>query len=278
MPRAQRLAAPAAVLLSLLSTAALPAGLVFSDGFEDGTANKWQQYDNHDNCAVVERSVDGVAPHSGRYMLECNWNGAVPWTDSASYQSVELPTWPYQREFLVRAWVRFTRDVTRHAGSKIFRLFPNSGKMDSFTIQPDMSAADTPIQFSWILNHKQMPSFWGNAHTIGDGKWHRLEVYVAENRSGASDGTVRVWLDGALLQELVNEVTIAPGDHWSNLHLMSNWTSNPGWDHGANNHVDWDDIELFSDAATGAGGQMRNATISATASSAATAPAGGPVH
>jgi hypothetical protein len=241
---------------------ALAAGVVFFDGFEDGTANKWQQDGSRNRCPVVKRSVDGVLPHSGNFMLECNWNGQVPWNDPAAYSTLTLSTWSYRTEFLIRLWVRFAADVTPHEGSKILRMSPGVGTTDSFIIQPDMRAADRPIQFSWILNKKQMPSFWGNGHTIGNGKWHRIEIYVKENHPGASDGTVRVWLDGALLQELKNEVTIAPGSHWADLYLMSNWTNNPGWDHGANNHVDWDDVQIFSDAASDARGTMADASIS----------------
>lgn len=258
----------------LPSAPGVATGVVFFDGFEDGTTNKWQKDENRDLCPVVERSVDGVPPHSGKFMLECNWNGLLAWNDSAAYSTVKLSAWPYQAEFLVRLWVRFASDVTPHEGSKIFRLFPDDGIADSFIIQPNMAASDRPIQFSWILNKKQMPSFWGNGHTIGDGKWHRVEIYQKENHRGASDGVVRVWLDGALLQELVNVVSIAPSSHWTNLFLMSNWTNNPGWDHGAHNHVDWDDIQIFSDSGTGASGNMSDATVTGANSGAPEPPKG----
>jgi len=262
--RLPRYSLPRLLLFAIFCVPCTPsfaAGVVFSDGFEDGTTNKWQRDGSRDLCPVVERSVDGVPSHSGKFMLECNWNGLVPWNDSAAYSTVQLASWPYQAEFLVRLWVRFASDVTPHEGSKILRMAPGDGKTDFFIIQPNMRASDRPIQFSWVLNNKQMPSFWGNGHTIGDGKWHRVEIYVKENHRGASDGVARVWLDGALLQELVNEVTIAPSGHWASLHLMSNWSNNPGWDHGAHNHVNWDDIQIFSDAGTGASGNMHDATV-----------------
>jgi hypothetical protein len=261
--RLLRYSLPKFLLLAVFCLPPAPgfaAGVVFSDGFEDGTTNKWQKDAFRDLCPVVERSVDGVLPHSGRFMLECNWNGLVPWSNSAAFSTVTLSAWPYHSEFLVRLWVRFASDVTPHAGSKILRLYPNDGKMDELAVQPDMGAHGL-IEFLWILNKKQMPSFWGNGHIIGDGKWHRLEIYLKENHLGASDGVVRVWLDGALLQELANEVTIAPSDHWGSLHVMSNWSNNPGWDHGANNHVNWDDIQIFSDSGTGASGNMGDATV-----------------
>jgi hypothetical protein len=243
------------------SAQGIAAGLVFSDGFEDGTTSKWQKAGQRNLCLVVERSIDGISPHTGKFMLECNWNGLVPWNDPAAFSTVILPSWPYRSEFLIRVWIRFESDVTPHNGSKILRLYPNDGKMDALSIQPSMGSPRRPIQFAWTLNHKRMPSFWGDGHTIGDGKWHRIEIYVKENQPGASDGVVRVWMDTSLLQELVNVVSIAPSDRWGALVLTSNWTNNPGWDHGANNHVNWDDIEIFSDLGTGATGNMSDATV-----------------
>jgi hypothetical protein len=72
-----------------------------------------------------------------------------------------------------------------------------------------------------------------------------------------------VWIDGGLKQEATHIVTVAPGHQWGPLYLMSNWSNNPGWEHGASNHVYWDDIEVYTDAGSGGSGNMSDATISA---------------
>ncbi len=42
---------------------------------------------------------------------------------------------------------------------------------------------------------------------------------------------------------------------------MSNWSNMPGWEHGANNHIYWDDIEMYTDTGVGGTGQMSDASI-----------------
>ena len=78
-----------------------------------------------------------------------------------------------------------------------------------------------------------------------------------------SQQLLKVWQDGSLKQSLSNLVTISPGAKWYPLYLMSNWSNNPGWSHDANNHVYWDNVEIFSDRGSGASGSMADGTISA---------------
>jgi hypothetical protein len=112
-----------------------------------------------------------------------------------------------------------------------------------------------------LINGRTGPTFWGDASPLGDGNWHKLEIYMKLNTAGAADGAYKVWLDGQIKQQAANIVSAAPAGRWYPLHLMSNWSNNPGWEHDAANHVYWDDIEVYSDLGTGGTGLMSDATI-----------------
>jgi hypothetical protein len=177
-----------------------------------------------------------------------------------------LPSWNYSKEFLIRLWIRYASDVDHTAGGKLLRMYPPSG-LDSFYLAAQMEQSGTPLFSYWeLINGQPGPEFWGDSSPMGDTHWHKIEIYVKHNTPGATDGTVKVWLDGSLKQQGANIVSVAPGDHWYPLYLMSNWSSNPGWEHDAANHTYWDDVEVYTDLGTGATGTMSDATIRAAKS------------
>jgi len=233
---------------------------VFSDDFESGNVSKWSADGTRSMCTVVQRGVDGGAPHGASGMLQCNWNGVVAWNDPNAYSTVTLPqsAWNYNSEFLIRMWLRYDGDVSHTYGGKVVRLFPDD-KLDSFYIISQMTDSGGPAQVVWeALSGVQGPTLWAGG-PLGDQHWHKVEIYM--KASPILSGTAKVWIDGRLVQALTNAVTTAAGHTWGPLYLMSNWSSNPGWEHGANNHVYWDDVEIFTDTGTGASGSMSDATI-----------------
>lgn len=246
------------------------AGRVFYDGFEDGTTNQWTKDAYHNLCVVVKTAVDGGTPHAGQFMAECNWNGVVAWNDPAAYSTLWLPSWEYTKEFFIRAWVRFDHDVAHTWGAKTFRLFPEEGAFNELTITANNNSIGSPLA-RWELNKTFMSPSWGATSVpLGDGAWHAIQVYCLENNAGATNGIVRVWIDGNLAQAFENVVSTAPQHRWSDLHLMSNWSNNgPNWTHGANNHVYWDDVEIYTDSGIGGVGKMSDASISTPAGNAA---------
>jgi hypothetical protein len=248
--------------------AAHAAGLAFSDDFESGTASKWSADGTRSMCTVVQRAVDGGAPHGGNDMLKCNWNGIVAWNAPDAYSTVKLPqtAWNYKSEFFIRLWLRYDNDVAHTYGSKALRLYPDDrgsdgNVRDDFVITVQMNHPGGPIVTSWVVDGKQAPSFWGQGAPLGDHNWHKVELYI--KASPTADGIARLWTDGVLRQELTNIATISAGQTWGPLYLMSNWSNNVGWEHGANNHVYWDDVEIYTDTGSGASGQMSDASISA---------------
>ena len=236
------------------------AGRVFFEDFENGGLAKWTQDGSRSMCVLVQTGRDGTMPHGGKNMMQCNWNGTVAWNDPQAYSTVVLPqnSWEYNMEFLIRLWLKYDQDVSRSYGGKVLRLFPND-HLDDLYIIARMNVGGGPPHIAWILNGKQGPISWGKGAPLGDHRWHELEIYV--RASPVPDGVIRVWIDGAIVQDAINAVTVAPNHKWGPLYLMSNWSNNPGWEHSDNNHVYWDDIEIYTDLGTGATGKMSDATV-----------------
>jgi hypothetical protein len=162
--------------------------------------------------------------------------------------------------------------VDRKAGAKLFRMY-SPGLGDSFYIGAQMETPNTTLFAYWEeIAGQPGPEFWGDSSSLGDGQWHKMEIYVKHNTPGVANGTVRVWQDGAVKQQATNIVTIATGDHWYPIYLMSNWSNNPGWEHDANNHVYWDEFEIYSDNGTGGVGSLSDASIGVGGSTAANTP------
>lgn len=255
---------------------ALAASRVFWDDFESGTVAKWTKNGQRDLCSVVKRSVDNATPHGGAYMAECNWNGAVAWDDPASFSTLNLPSWPYAKEFMIRFWVRAASDNAHTYGAKFFRLYPANPNINQviFDFQFD-SQPNEGIMATWTVD-SQTSVFWGGKVVLGgDAAWHKLELYIKENDAGAQNGVIRLWQDGVFRTEVLNLKTAALNMKWTGLFLMSNWTNNgPLWLHGANNHVEWDDIEIFSDVDSGdpVSGQLSDASVTITSQSPVVAP------
>lgn len=226
---------------------------VFFDDFESGTAKAWDEA----TCSVVQ-SFNGSSPHSGRYMLLCNWNGAVPWNNSNNKTYAVLGSWSYNNEFLLRFWFKYDQDVDHKAGSKLFRL--GFAGPDELIMTCQMERNPPTL---WI-GLRGLSSFWGSPQSVcGDHQWHKVEIYIKNDTNG-TNGTIRAWMDDALVKEWANTKTHTPGVKRTPFHLISNWSTDnhPGWEHDANNHVLIDDVEIFSDAGTGASGSMADGTIS----------------
>lgn len=237
-------------------------GRVFGDDFETGTTALWAQDDYHARCTVVTTAVDAIPAHGGTRAAQCNWNGLVAWNDPYAYTGLKLDSWAYTREFLVRIWVRYALDVDHKMGNKALRLYSNGGGTNSYYFDAQMERSPSSMFSYWErVNNQSGAIFWGDSVALGDGAWHKVEIYVKHNTSGQADGVTRVWLDDDLKQESVNIVSTTPGGRWYPLYLVSNWSNNPGWEHDANNHVLWDDAEIFSDQGTGGSGLMSDGSI-----------------
>lgn len=245
-----------AILLTLLSQVAFvdlsfAAGRVFDDGFEDGTTNKWWFPGTYNPATVVSTARDGGSPHTGTRMLEANWNAAVPWTDPNFYTYAALESWNYTNEFLVRFWIRFDADVDDKDGPKFLRMGPLGvnhmylGKLPGPTLFIYFESVDGspgPIQYS------------GGSLAGG---WNEIEIYIKHD-TGAKDGILRVWNNGVLRVDATNVNSVSTGGRWTPFEVMSNHYGLLD----ANNHVYWDDFEIYSDTGTGATGSLADGTAS----------------
>jgi len=222
---------------------------VFHDDFEDGTTNKW-------GSGRSRALVSTIRPRSGTYSAESNWNGAVSWESLESLRGLSLGSWPYQDEFLIRFWLRVDEDVDSTsegmgAGPKLFRL-PFSQDRGGNEIIWSFMRAHVTIR----VNEHPLRSIWSCAD-FADREWHKVEIYVRDT----TDGAIRMWFDdeeltcansssGLGLPYFGNTHENDAG--WDNFYWPSNWSGPPGCcEHDAENHMYLDDVEIFSDAATG---------------------------
>jgi len=237
------------------------ASRVFFDGFESGTTSQWSFPGSYNRAVVVTTAYDGRSPRTGTSMLEGNWNGTVDWTDPRKNTYAALLNWDYNNEFLIRIWLRLDRDVDRKNGTKLLRL-GNIG-VNMFYIGAGLhEVPGLMVPYFESVAGSSGPINY-NGGVIGDNNWHKIEIYVKHNTLGLTDGTLRIWADGVRVINAENIRSVSDGGNWKPLNIMSNWSSNPGWEHDANNHAYWDDIEIFSDSNSGAvsTGRMDDATV-----------------
>ena len=101
---------------------------------------------------------------------------------------------------------------------------------------------------------------WGSM-PIGNGSWHRVEIYMKAATGNAA--VMRVWVDGVLQHEKTG-FSSNPANKWYPIIIVSNWSKNgPEWEHDTTNHTYWDEFEVFSDSTggTSATGSMADGSV-----------------
>jgi hypothetical protein len=273
-------------LVSVLSLAgagtATAASRVFADDFETGTWNgAWSLDTGYASWPeVLSVAHDGGTAKSGGKMLALNWNGNVAWNNPLNRSGLVLKSWPYAKEFLIRYWMRMDKDFGASGstfygdagdglgtGCKLFRLNdagPN-GDYVVFMMQGGTSheqwSADSYFINNWNGDKGAM---------LGRG-WHKVEMYVLQD---AANGVVKRWQDGVLMYSYTGRTSDSASNPYFPWYLASNWSTNPGWGHGTNNHVYIDNVEIYSDAGSGtsATGSMADASIIAAGGGAVPPP------
>jgi hypothetical protein len=191
-------------------------------------------------------------------MVRCNHNNSLAWNDPARFETAVLDTAGlYKDEIFVRVRVRVDTDVRNggDVGQKILRFFFADATRyhDLFSV-----AGHQQNEFNNAGNANysgpEFPTYWGgasgdhtNAHNSG---WHTVAYYIKQ-----STGSVKVWHDGVLIRD--DTGFNFEGLKWSPFYLCSN--GDDGND--ANNHIYFDDFEVYSDLGAGGTGSMSAATI-----------------
>lgn len=263
-PKRSSCLAIALILLTPLTLmdASHAAGRVFYDDFEDGTTNKWVQDDYRAKATVTQQAVDGLGPHSGKYFVKINFNGLVAWNDPLAYTTLRLNSWPYTKAFFIRMWWRLDKNFGGGMslpgdGAKLMRLndVPPSGSYSVFMLQSSGSHEQWNYDTTLFIN-----KWSGDSGTLLSqrGGWHKIEIYVYQDNT---NGIIKRWHDGILTYNYTGKTNDSSNSRYYPLYLPSNWSNNPGWEHGANNNFYVDAVEIYSDSGTGATGSMSDASI-----------------
>ncbi len=253
-------------LLALAASAAQADGRVFSDGWDAGNTSLWSQDGARNRCQAVTSAADGgVGPHTGSYMLRCNWNGTLAWDAAARYETLVQGSYSMNTEILFRFWLRpdnNAKDYTGGGGPKIMR-FGTAGSYFSgqFITTPYYNGGTLTGAMYNSVGSQIGATLWGTTPTLSNGQWHKVEIYI---RQGTSDGIARLWLDDALQWQATGANTIDTSD-WGTFWISSNWSGAAGCcDHDSTNYLYWDDFEVYSDTGTGGTGLMSDGTIAQT--------------
>ncbi|QQR78685.1 MAG: hypothetical protein IPJ68_00135 [Candidatus Moraniibacteriota bacterium] len=248
------------------------AGRVFYDGWESGNANAWVSGGTgiYGKCDVVTSALDGgVGPLSGTKMARCNWDGtAGPF--GHQNQAMAISGWSKSREMLIRFWTRVDSDVDVAKGAKLFRG-PGGTSYSGWQFEEGAVAALFSALFKSNAQSIGSANYGCSAQPgynydppIRNGNWHQIEIYLKESTSGSTNGEARIWVDDKLCWEALNQNTDDPlgPSYWADFHVMSNWSlTEVDWAHDANNHIYWDDFEVYSDTGTGGTGTLSAGTM-----------------
>jgi hypothetical protein len=217
---------------------------------------------------LVTSAFDGVPMRSGGAWA-MNWNGTGYSGNPPAFNAAQIDI-GYSNEIFIRFWARIDQDMrvnypATDTGPKLFRFQNNCvGVWDPYD---DEGVAERSY-FSFEVAGK------GGKYIRIENRhqWHKFEFYF--NLSGQTN---KIWIDGvyqgiASYTDNVWDTSTLFGftGPWG-LQVSSNWSGGPDnsgnggttglRDHDANNHIYWDDIEIFSDTGTGGTGLMSDATI-----------------
>ena len=237
------------------------------------TANGYWQSDSGRLAPdVVSSSLDGVTgPHSGTKMCRLNYD-TLRGTTLNEYTSIQQnPSGiSYTNELFYRYWIRFDADhgiSPPGTEAKFARIFTTSPVYND--VFYDFAGSPSAPEFDLVVlvNGGYIGGKTYISTPTAFTQWQKMEMYL-----NFSTGTLRVWLNG-------NQVFTTSGANlsagrWLDFYPQSNWgaVNNDGYRNGSNNHMYFDDLEIFSDVGTGATGLMSNASIQAGSGGGDTTP------
>lgn len=247
------------LLACVVALLAVPASAqptrVFYETFEanDGFA-QWTIVVGAQN---VTSMPDTTGPYAGSRMGLFNWDGSA-FPGPATHTEVELSSWAMTNEAFVRFQYRIDDDITYNTGSKLFRLgFGGSSEMYmACELQNGAAGAQFFIEAVLGVRYGQVGD-----PLCADGSWHQVEVYWKRDTDGLN-GAMKIWIDDYLIYDRTGDTQ--PGSALIYpFNFLSNWSNNTGWEHDATNHVGLDNVEIYTDSASGtaATGSMSAGTI-----------------
>ena len=253
------------------------AGRVFYDGFEAHATNSslgspWATGDGYGvsgPCQVRTTSYDSLAgAYAGSKMLSCNWDGSGSDSSggSATYQGNRLfDRWTYNSEILFRWRFRVDTDLACSncptnpgGGPKFMRPGSTSSAACSFF---GVKANSDGLMGGFCNKsgtYLTPTTYWGGDRA-SDRSWHEIAIYI--KRGSGTSGIGRLFIDRVQVFNATGD-TVSGWDYINQFNLSSNWSGGAGCcGHDANNHVYWDEFEVYTDTGTGGTGTLSDDTI-----------------
>ena len=233
---------------------------VFYENFEDGNADEFTFVGSHSNITVLNPKGNGSL-HSLLVDVSITSDRGVAyvgWSEN------------YTREFFIRLYVRINNDSCEPGwgggGAKIIRILDEQSSpwdYESTSSCQDTGSYGHTEHHMVYLHGNNIVDKWASK-VLNCGQWHKFEYYHKDDTDG-TDGEIKLWWDDVLIEGgglPYTGDTIYDNDPDSRpnfLGLPSNCGSQPP----APNHIQYDDIEIYTDANTGepAIGSMENGTI-----------------
>jgi hypothetical protein len=189
-------------------------------------------------------------------MIRCNWDGSGAGDSGGGiFEALRLDGWSYTTDFFIRYWFRVDNDMRGGTGPKVMRI-GNPNHIASFL---DCPASPGSQYFGGFFGFSDWMGGNVESGTCGGPNWHKVELYFHVASSG---GVVTMWVDDVQVWQATGDTRCEGGGRWSQFFISSNWSAGPGCClHDANNHVYWDEFEIYSDTGTGATGSMSAGTI-----------------
>lgn len=211
------------------ASAQVTPGLVAHYTMDDGNVPP------NNECPVVTVAADGKPLPGSGAVLQCNWDGVVPWNDKAATLGAQ---WDPQISgpWFFQATYRLDANVDRSLGAKTGRWAINSPNgSDHLFLEIDNRAGRDAVLKAQVGESV----FWGETDR-GYAAYVNRGPFVVSVFGG--NGQISLFHNGRLLMSWTGL-----GPLGSELSLMSNWSDNGvDWQHDAVNYVYIDDVWLIS--------------------------------
>jgi len=238
------------------------ANLLFSENFESGTLGNCTPQGTGGDAAHI--TATGGNPRG----QGSTWSARVVYQNPDNLQRLRCSLPPYGTgELFVRFYYRYNSDFHIHYNHKMGRLIESD---DSYPAQQMELQKHSSASYK-VMGTDALLNAWHDGPGLNTG-WHKYELYLIYNSSGgASDGTVKVWIDDVLKvnydgnARFITESPVA-NHFFRYVYLPDNYADGPD----SSDTYQVDDIEIWDGMPSGPPPEAPTVTI--------TTPTGGDTY